>query len=136
MPLSGMGTDAGEGRPDRSHGRAGQSDLDVLDHGHAVEELGRLEGASDARARHPVWPDAIQPALADTKFARGRSIKAAEDVEERGLAGAVGADHPVHGPRYQAEVDAGEGGEATEAHVEPACLQRHGRDGGRVTRES
>src|SRR5262249_3022092 len=129
LPLHGLSADAGESRPDRSGGGSGEPDLHVLDHRHALEELGRLERAPDPGARHAVRPDTVEGALTEAKAARGGSIEAAEDVEQRGLPGAVGADHAVDGAGLQTKVPPGEGREATEAHVETSGLERHRRGG-------
>ena len=71
---------------------AGQGELHVFVNGEAVEDGGRLEFSSDAQAGdfdvgHLRDVDAIEENLA----ARDAGL-AADDIAERGLAGAVGAD--------------------------------------------
>ncbi len=62
-----------------------------------AEQLGVLEGAADAEApAAPAgWSSAqVAPAEAEARRTHGGPHEAAEDVDERGLAGAVGADQP------------------------------------------
>ena len=60
-------------------------------------------------------------AVAD--LARGRDVEAGEAVEERGLAGAVGADQADDLAVVDGEVDVADGGETAEAHGDAAGLE-------------
>src|SRR5258705_2761930 len=65
---------------------------DVVEHAHALEEGDVLERARDAERGH-VGRRQVRALLAgEPDAALERVIEAADDVEERGLAGAVGAD--------------------------------------------
>ena len=68
------------------------ADLDVVEHGHALEQGDVLEGPRDPELGAPVRLEAgdVVPVEADVA-ARGR-VDAADAVEDAGLARAVGAD--------------------------------------------
>ena len=70
-------------------------------------------GCSPVMSRPPkrIWPE------------RGRE-EAGEQVEQRGLAGAVGADQGVHGALGDAQVDVGDGAEAAELLGQGAGLEQ------------
>src|SRR5882672_1825365 len=65
---------------------------DVVEHAHALEEGDVLEGARDAERRHVGRPQARAVGAGEADTALGGLVEAADDVEQRGLAGAVGAD--------------------------------------------
>src|SRR5262249_32572317 len=60
---------------------------------HAAEQRNILESAGDAAARRLVGPHRGACAALECDAALLRLIKAVDDVEHRGLAGAVGADN-------------------------------------------
>ena len=69
------------------------TDLDVLQHGKVLEELHELEGANEAR-RRDLLRRPRGDVLAREHDAPGvRRLEAGNQVEQRGLAGAVRADH-------------------------------------------
>src|SRR5262245_1138003 len=65
---------------------------DVVEHGHALEQRHVLEGARDAELRYlrRLEPRAVGAGEADVSL--GGLVEAADHVEQRGLAGAVGPD--------------------------------------------
>ena len=64
----------------------------VLHDGQPGQDLGELEGPHHAAPRHPVGRNALQAAAVERPLAVVGRVEAGEQVEERGLAGAVGAD--------------------------------------------
>ena len=102
-------------------GEAG--DGDVLLARHAGKDLRRLEDAGDAALDDGVRIDAQEAlAVVGDGAAVGRD-EADEGVQERRLAGAVGADDGVDGVLHHVEVDVVERLEAAEALVDAAHLQ-------------
>src|SRR5439155_10304874 len=69
---------------------------DVLEHGHAPEELRRLEGPRDAARGDLVRPQPIDPFAGEPDLAGVRAIEAGEQIHRRRLARAVGADEAPH----------------------------------------
>ena len=61
-------------------------------HGQPGEHLGQLEGAHHAAAGHPVGRDALEALAVERPVALVGPVEAGQQVEERGLAGTVGAD--------------------------------------------
>ena len=70
------------------------ADQDVLEHRHALEDAARLKGAGDAEGRDLMRRARLEGHAAEEHAALVRDLEAAQAVEERGLAGAVGADEP------------------------------------------
>jgi hypothetical protein len=68
------------------------ADQQVLQHGGVFEQFDVLEGACDAQFGHPMRGRAGERRSVEVDGARGRGVDAADQVEDRGLAGAVGAD--------------------------------------------
>ena len=103
---------------------ADQRHLHVLDHRHGHEGLRHLEGAPDAQA-----PDAARRQAGDVlagqhhAAAVGREL-AAHHVEERRLAGAVGADDGEQLAGLDRERDVARGHHAAERFVQPLDASR------------
>ena len=88
-----------------------------------VEQAEPLQGAGDAEAGQLVRAQAgARRRRAGRASGVGRD-EAAGDVEQRGLAGAVGPDHAVHLVRGDGEADVGEGGDPAEGHGDAAELE-------------
>ncbi len=93
---------AGERGKRRRISRA-RCDGEVLHHAHAAEELRGLVCARDAGARDAPRRAALDLASAEADDACVGAIEAAQHVEDRGLAGAVGADKARHLARPRLE---------------------------------
>ena len=65
---------------------------DVVEHGHAAEQSDVLKGAGDAERGDARGPDPGHVPALEPDRAGIRPVEAADDVEHRGLAGAVRAD--------------------------------------------
>ena len=92
----------------------GRGEAQILEHRQLGKEVGALEGAGDAAPGDRVRRQACdEPALEEHVPGAGRHL-ACDDVEERGLAGAVGADDGVPRLRRHAERHAGEGRQRAE----------------------
>ena len=94
-----LGGDAGgaeEVHPGPLAGLALGAGQHVLEHGHLGEGAGDLEGPPDAAGDALLGAFAGDVGGADADIARGRAEGAGEEVEERGLAGAVRADQADH----------------------------------------
>src|SRR5213593_264495 len=119
----------------------------VLEDGHAAEELRGLEGAAEAARRDRARLLADERHAVETDLAAVGRIDAADDVEQRGLARAVGPDDATDLSRVEIEVDAVERDDAAEGdgdvpHDEAAHADRSGARSGssqprarRLTRE-
>ena len=105
----------GRARP-RSRGatRACMPDQHVLDRGHVGEQPDVLEGAAHAQRGDLVGPAADQRLAAEGDLAGVGLVETGEDVEQRRLAGAVGADDR-RDPVVEREVDPVDGGQTAEA---------------------
>src|SRR5207248_8026877 len=90
------------------------SDLDVLEHRHAREELDVLERPRDAPADDPVGRRSQQALAGEGDLARIRAVQAGDQVEERRLAGAVRADQPGNLALLDREPDVVDGDDAAE----------------------
>ena len=97
-------------------------DQHVVEDRQLAEELQVLEGARDAQRRDAVRLAGQQVMLAglvaEHHAALLRVVEAADAVQHRGLAGAVGADQRVHGVRLHLEADIVHGDNAAEGHAQ------------------
>ena len=102
----------------------GDRDRDVLEHREAAEQLVDLERAHDAALDAPRLREPRHVLAAEHHpAARGRQ-RAREQVDEGGLARAVGADQRVARPRLEPEVDRARDLERAEALGERARFQQ------------
>ena len=100
-----------------------QSELDVLAHGESGEHRRDLERTHHATLGHRRHAEAGN-VVAVVKDRTGRRRKVfRQKVEQRGLAGAVGADDGMHAVAGKAEVDAIDSEEAAELAAEAAGFQ-------------
>ena len=104
--------------------RALGADHDVLDRGQAREQPDALQRARDAQAGQVVRVDAGEGRPAPAHRAARGPHEAADHVEQRGLAGPVGADHADDLAACHVERDVVERGEAAEAHAHLLDPQR------------
>jgi hypothetical protein len=135
--LEGLGPDAGllAGDPGQAE-RVGEeiapraavdADHDVLEHRHGREQREVLEGPADTEPGDAMAGQAEDgPALEQDVAVVGR-VEAAEAIEERGLAGAVGPDESHDLPGLHLEGDPLERDNAPEPHRDVA----HGEQGRR-----
>ena len=91
------------------------ADHHVLDGRHLGEQPDVLEGARDARLRDLVHRGRLVRRAAQHEGAAVGRVQAGDDVEEGGLAGAVGADQAVDLARIDGDADVGQGLQAAEA---------------------
>src|SRR5581483_6223281 len=120
-----------------------------LQAGEAGDDAGELERAADPRSRPPARRGAPERPPREVHLARRRQDLAAEQAEDGGLAGAVGADENVDVARAHVEVHALDrperavmlreatrrehyprAGTARGPHVRPGSLRAIGRRGG------
>ena len=101
------------------------ADQKVLQHGGVLKQLDVLEGAGDAQPRNLVWcligqaHRALRPGVVD--HARGGRVDAADQVEYRGLASAVGANQGEDLAALDVEADLVDGQHAAKAHAQVLC---------------
>ena len=88
----------------------------VLDHRHAREQADTLEGSGDARLGQVVGLVASQPAPAIGDRPGVGPHEPTDHIEQRGLPGAVRADHSHDLARFHGKRDVVKGGEPTECH--------------------
>ena len=106
----------------------------VLADGQAGEEADALQRPGDPQRGQPVGADPVKRLPAPAHRARRRLDEAADDVEQRRLAGAVGADDAEHLALRDLERDAVQRGDAAKRHRDLAhrelaaglLLRRHG----------
>jgi hypothetical protein len=99
----------------RARPRGLRAEAAVLEHRKARVDRRALVAAADAGARAPGLRPVGDVVTLEVDAARGRGHLARQHVDQRRLAGAVGADHRVHLARPQLERDAADGGEPAEA---------------------
>src|SRR5258708_25704741 len=102
-----------------------QGDLHVLEHGEAGIDVDALERTGDAQPHDLVRRQADQVAALERYGALVGPQMAGDEIEERGLAGAVGADHGVRLADLELERDVARGDEARERLPQAPYLQ-HG----------
>src|SRR5438046_514955 len=101
------------------------ADQNVLDRGHVAEEPDVLERPADAERGDLIGTETDERAALPRHGAGVGGVEAGEDVEQRRLAGAVGADDRGD-PTVEREIDAVDGGEAAEPLGHSARLEaRH-----------
>ena len=71
------------------------ADDHVVEHRESGERLHQLEGAADAGGADLVGAKPVYPLFLKKNFSRIRRVNAGDQVEDGGLAGAVGADEGV-----------------------------------------
>ena len=103
----------------------------VVEHGHAREELQVLEGARHSAAYDLMRPEPLDRRAAQSHVAIVRLEESGEQVEGGGLAGAVGADQTDDPAAPQLDFEAGDGEDAAEAAREPFARDRDGAIGRR-----
>ena len=112
----------------------GHCDIDVLQHRQPAEQPIDLEGAGDAELDALGLRDRGDVAAVEQHAAGRRRQHAGEQIDERGLAGAVGTDQRVAGAALEPEVDVARGGERAEIFAQAAGLeQRRGHGWPRFT---
>jgi hypothetical protein len=116
---------AGEDVPDAERDPGVHADQHVLDGRHVGEEPDVLEGPADPERRDLVGAQADQGVPLEGDRALVGRVETREDVEERGLAGAVGADDGGD-PGLQGEVHPVDGGEAAEPLADRSRLEEGG----------
>src|SRR5258708_2394426 len=93
----------------------GGSDLDVLQHREIAEDADVLERSGQTEPRDAMRLESENLRAADADRAGVRMRRAAQRVQQRGLAGAVGADDSLHDAAGHVEIDAVERDQAAEA---------------------
>jgi hypothetical protein len=104
------------------------ADQNVLEDRHAPEEVDVLERARHAEPRHLVRAHLEEALAGELDVTRLRPVEAGHAVEERGLAGAVGADQPGDAAAVDVEGDGIERDDATEAPADFADGQQRASD--------
>src|SRR6185312_11483911 len=95
----------------------------ILEHAERREHAGALVAAAEARARAARLPPARDVDAVERDRAGIAGELAREHVDERRLAGAVGADQRVHLPARERDRHAVDGGDATEAAHDAGGLE-------------
>ena len=98
----------------------------VLDGRHVLEEPDVLEGAADAQRRDLVGAQSHEGDATEPDGALLRHVEPGEDVEEGGLARAVGADDGRDPALLELEVHVVERGQSAELLGDPARLEKDG----------
>ena len=102
-------------------------DADVVEHRHVGPQADVLEGARHAQGGDPVRFEAGGRSPADADGAGAWLVEAADQVEDGGLAGAVGADQPDHFTLIEAHVEIGYCAQPAELMGQPGDLENRGR---------
>ena len=77
----------------------------VLEHGHVAEQADVLEGPGDPERRAPVRPEPPERSLQEADFPGIGRHHPGEQIEQRRLAGPVGADDRVYAPLPHRDID-------------------------------
>jgi hypothetical protein len=102
-------------------------ELDVLEHRHALEQRDVLEGAGDAAARAAVGGQGEQVVAGEPHRAGRGPVETRDDVEQRRLAGAVGADDGGDPVGYRARRHLRKGRKPAEGERDTLDLQQLAR---------
>src|SRR6266545_2225120 len=101
-------------------------DADVLPRGQSGKDVAELEGAGDALLRHLMHRHPGNVLAGKDDFPGVRPEHAGDQVEDGGLAGAVGADDGANLARLDRHVDVVDGDQCPESARQPlAFKQRH-----------
>jgi len=103
------------------------ADQQVLQHRGVLEQFDVLEGAGNTVARDDVRRHARDHLALEAHFARGRPVQRRNQVEDRGLAGAVRPDQGKHFVGPDVEGDVVYRHQAAEAHRQVGRLQHRSR---------
>src|SRR3954463_11765839 len=101
-----------------------QADARVLERAHLSEELQILEGAADAGLRAPGRVPARDVGAAKAYRAARNGERAGDEVEQRGLAGAVRADQAVDRAALDAQVHRIDRGQPAEAAAQARGFEK------------
>src|SRR5262249_1133113 len=101
------------------------SDEQVLDDAQLAEEANVLERAADAHASNLRWLERCEVVRAESNAARIVLIDAGDEVEDGGLAGAVGANESEDDVVVHGEGDVGDSLQTTEALAHVRKDERH-----------
>ncbi len=102
----------------------GDRDVDIVEHREPAEQAVDLEGAGDA-ALDPVGLRHLGDVEAlEQHMSLGRPQQAGQQVDQRGLAGAVGADQGMPRAGLELEVDVARGGERAEVDAQAAGFEQ------------
>ncbi len=101
----------------------GDCDIDILQHREAAEQAVDLEGASDAELDALGLRHGGDVAALEQHLPGGRLEHAGQQVDERGLAGAVRPDQRVTRTGAEREVDVAGGGERAEIDGQLPCFE-------------
>ena len=113
------------------HTRSGMhvaADENVLDHRAVLEQRQVLEGAADAQAREIRRPFTRDVGAVKNDAAARRPQHAADEIEQRCLAGAIGADDAADLAARHVEADVGHGAQATEGAGQRFDLEKRAHD--------
>ena len=118
-------------KPRRAEDRADQprvrahvaADHHVLQRRHLGEQPDVLEGARDARLGHLVHRAGLVGLAAELEAAAVGDVQAGDDVEEGGLAGAVGADQAVDLAALDGDAHVGQRLQAAETLADAGDLE-------------
>ena len=108
----------------------------VLEHAELGEDRGALVAAAEAGAGAPRLRPAGDVVAGEAHRAGGRRELAGEHVDQRRLAGAVGADHGMDLADVQVERDRVDRGQAAEAAAEAGGLEQRRLSHGALPRSS
>ncbi len=115
---------AQEGARDTRAAEALRADHHVLEHGQAWKQTHALQRARNAKPGEPVRTDLRQLPTVPLERPRLRLHEAADDVEQRRLAGAVGADDTQDFATGKLEGDRVKRSDAAKAHRQRTCGKR------------
>src|SRR5206468_11480212 len=110
-----------------------QADEHVVERREPAEDFRVLKCSRDTEPRHRVRGASQEVVPVEEHLARQRTIKPGHDIENGGLAGAVGPDEREDLPRPDGEIDVAQRGEAAEMDRQPRYVEqrggrRHGSD--------
>jgi len=110
------------------------ADQNVVDDGLVLEDRQILESASDAEARQRVRRELGEVLPVKKDLAGGWPEHRADEIKERGLAGAVRSDQTADLARFDLEADVLDGGQAAEPLGDPDNVEQRAHESHRLRR--
>jgi hypothetical protein len=110
------------------------ADQDVVDDGLVLEDREVLEGAGDAEAREGVRRQSREILPVKKDLAAGWPEHRADQVEQRGLAGAVRSDQAADLARFDLEAHVLDRGQTAEAFGDADDIEKSSHDSHRLRR--
>ncbi len=99
------------------------ADHDIVKDAQLAEDAAVLEDAGQSAGGDAVWGETGDLLSIQDQAAFGGFVKTGDDVEHRGLPGAIGADQPDDMSFFEGQIEIGDSNQTAEAHGEMLDLE-------------